>query len=222
MKRITERTQFGRILRALRKARKIPVRAIAEATGYSMQTVTNWEIGRFAPDLVTMCKIGDLFQCSIDDLIGRSAAGKRVEKFKTAGKCGRPARTPDIEKLPFGANLRALRKQSGIKQRIVATTCGVSMQTVTNWEIGGSEPANILTFCKLADLFCVSLDDLVGHVTLLEDGTRPWGKPSFSDLFADKEKPCKDCAAKDRLIASQQATIDRLSNMLEALAAPKK
>lgn len=140
MKQITERTQFGGILRALRKSRKIPVRAIAEATGYSMQTVTNWEIGRFAPDLVTLCKIGDIFHCTLDELVGRKPSEPVPTITVNSGDYNAPVAGRDI-----------------------------------NGNIGGR---------------C--------------------------------EKPCKDCAAKDRLIASQQQTIDRLSKMLEGLAAAKK
>lgn len=140
MKQITERTQFGPNLRALRKARKIPVRAIAEATGYSMQAVTNWEIGRFAPDLVTLCKIGDIFQCSLDELVGRTPLEHIQNVTVNGGDYNAPVAGRDI-----------------------------------NGNVGGRGA-----------------------------------------------KPCKDCAAKDKLIASQQQTIDRLSKMLEGLTASKK
>ena len=144
-----------------------------------------------------------------------------------------PGRKPklEVEKTNFGPNLRALRKENKIKQRIVAETLGVSMQTVTAWETGANEPGSIVQFCKLADLFKVSLDRLVGHVTVTGnavtvnggDYNAPVaGRDINGNVGGRGAKPCKDCAAKDRLIASQQATIDRLSKMLEGLSAPKK
>jgi len=146
------------------------------------------------------------------------------------GLSGRRAKS-DEEQTAFGANLRALRKESGIKQRIVAETAGVSMQTVTSWETGVTEPGSLATLCKLADLFRVSLDRLVGHIEVTGnvvtvnggDYNAPVaGRDINGNVGGRGAKPCKDCAAKDRLIASQQATIDRLSKMLEGLAAAKK
>lgn len=155
---------------------------------------------------------------------------KGETKQATRGVAGRKTK-PEEEQTAFGANLRALRKESGIKQRIVAETAGVSMQTVTSWETGTTEPGSLATICKLADLFRVSLDRLVGHIQVSGnvvtvnggDYNAPVaGRDINGNVGGHGAKPCKDCAAKDRLIASQQATIDRLSKMLEGLSAPKK
>lgn len=145
---------------------------------------------------------------------------------------GRKAKQ-EIEQTAFGINLRALRKEAGIKQRIIAEACGVSMQTITSWEIGDTEPGSLAALCKLADLFHVSLDKLVGRAKPSEniqtvtvnggDYNAPVaGRDINGNVGGRGAKPCKDCAAKDRLIASQQQTIDRLSKMLEGLAASKK
>jgi AbrB family looped-hinge helix DNA binding protein len=59
-------------------------------------------------------------------------------------------------------NLRYLRSRSGLTQEQVAEYIGVSRQAVAKWERGESLP-DILNCEALADLFEVSLIDLVRH-----------------------------------------------------------
>ncbi|HPP72363.1 MAG: helix-turn-helix domain-containing protein [Limnochordia bacterium] len=59
-------------------------------------------------------------------------------------------------------NLRYLRSRSGLTQEQVAEYIGVSRQAVAKWERGESLP-DILNCEALADLFEVSLTDLVRH-----------------------------------------------------------
>ena len=59
-------------------------------------------------------------------------------------------------------NLRYLRKNSRMSQEYVAERIGVSRQAVAKWESGDSLP-DILNCEALADLFDVSLNDLVRH-----------------------------------------------------------
>ena len=62
----------------------------------------------------------------------------------------------------FGTNLIQLRKMNRMTQEDVAARLGVSRQAVAKWEAGESLP-DIQTGQKLADLFNVSLDELVHH-----------------------------------------------------------
>ena len=62
----------------------------------------------------------------------------------------------------FGTNLIQLRKINRMTQEDVAARLGVSRQAVAKWEAGDSLP-DIETGQKLADLFNVSLDELVHH-----------------------------------------------------------
>jgi AbrB family looped-hinge helix DNA binding protein len=59
-------------------------------------------------------------------------------------------------------NLRFLRSRQGLTQEQVAEAIGVSRQAVAKWEKGESLP-DILNCEALADLFDVSLEDLVRH-----------------------------------------------------------
>ena len=80
----------------------------------------------------------------------------------------------------FGTNLIQLRKTNRMTQEDVAARLGVSRQAVAKWEAGDSLP-DIETGQKLADLFNVSLDELVHHEQEKEGGlfVPPKGKHMF-------------------------------------------
>lgn len=65
-------------------------------------------------------------------------------------------------------NLRKLREQKEISQKELAEYLGVSQNAVSSYELGKREPS-IDTLVKLADLYEVSVDYLLGHVPLGED-----------------------------------------------------
>ncbi len=61
-----------------------------------------------------------------------------------------------------GEMLKFLRKQRGYSQEQIARKLGVTQGTVSNWENGTAEPsAKKLT--ALAEIYCVSVDTLMGH-----------------------------------------------------------
>lgn len=62
----------------------------------------------------------------------------------------------------IATNLRFLRNRNGLSQEEVAEKIGVSRQSVAKWENGESLP-DILKCEALADLYDVSLNDLVRH-----------------------------------------------------------
>lgn len=62
----------------------------------------------------------------------------------------------------IAANLRYLRNRNRLSQEEVAEKIGVSRQAVAKWENGDSLP-DILNCDALADLYDVSLTDLVRH-----------------------------------------------------------
>lgn len=66
------------------------------------------------------------------------------------------------QKNNIAANLRHLRSRSLLSQEEVAGRIGVSRQSVAKWENGESLP-DILNCEALADLFDVSLNDLVRY-----------------------------------------------------------
>ena len=64
--------------------------------------------------------------------------------------------------LNYGDALKEQREKAGFSQSEVARRINTSHQNVSRWESGKILPS--IDFCvKLADLFCISLDELVGR-----------------------------------------------------------
>lgn len=74
-------------------------------------------------------------------------------------------------------NLKILRDELGLSQEELAQKMGLKQKTYCNYETGVTEP-KIETLCRLADLYGVSLDYLVGR--------------KFSDELGYLEKADKD------------------------------
>ena len=60
--------------------------------------------------------------------------------------------------------MRELRKARGMRQSDVADQLGVTRACYNFWETGRREP-NLKNLCRLADLFRVTVDDLLGRNT---------------------------------------------------------
>ena len=59
-------------------------------------------------------------------------------------------------------NLRYYRKEAGLTQERLAAMLGGQKSLVSNYENGHSLP-DVLTLCKLADIFAVGVDDILGR-----------------------------------------------------------
>ncbi len=64
--------------------------------------------------------------------------------------------------MAFKENLKALRLHSALMQKEIAQMLNISVRTFQGWESGRTEP-NIEKLIKIADIFEISLDDLVGR-----------------------------------------------------------
>lgn len=65
--------------------------------------------------------------------------------------------------MKFAENLRNWRTSQGIFQRQLAEKLNVSMQTLSHWETGYTEPS-IQQLIAIADFFDTSIDELVGRM----------------------------------------------------------
>jgi transcriptional regulator with XRE-family HTH domain len=63
---------FAQRLRYLRQKNKLTQKELGNRLGVSGPTVTRWEKGQFEPDMETTKKIADLFDVSIDYVLGVS------------------------------------------------------------------------------------------------------------------------------------------------------
>ncbi len=79
----------------------------------------------------------------------------------------------------IGNNIMILRKENGLTQEQLANALGISYQAVSKWETGNACP-DISTLPLLADLFSVSVDQLIGRVPLMgqPESTECCGAPS--------------------------------------------
>lgn len=60
---------IGNKLRSARTASGMTQEAVAEKTGVSRQTVSNWENNKSYPDIVSVIKLSDLYSLSLDELL---------------------------------------------------------------------------------------------------------------------------------------------------------
>ena len=81
--------------------------------------------------------------------------------------------------MELGDRLKALRQEAGMSQEALAGRIGVSRQAVAKWESGETAP-DLRSCCAIAELFDVTLDDLV-HYDRRESGLPipPRGKHLF-------------------------------------------
>ena len=87
----------------------------------------------------------------------------------------------------IGKNILTLRRLRGLTQEELAERVGVSRQAVAKWESGESTP-DLASCCTLAELFRVSVDELV-HFDDQDTGLMipPRGKHFFGSLTVGPE-----------------------------------
>ena len=62
----------------------------------------------------------------------------------------------------FAANVRALHEEANLTQKELADRMETTQRKVSYWESGKIEP-DLASLWRLADLFCVSVDELIGR-----------------------------------------------------------
>ena len=62
---------FCERLQQLRQESNLTQAQLADILGTTQRRISYFESGKIEPDLLTLWKIADFFDCSIDDLIGR-------------------------------------------------------------------------------------------------------------------------------------------------------
>ncbi len=65
--------------------------------------------------------------------------------------------------MTFAENLKLLRHSKELGQQRLADILNISAKTVSHWETGYTEPS-ISQLIHLAELFDVSIDELVGRI----------------------------------------------------------
>jgi len=59
-------------LRELREEKGISQKELGKLFNVAQNTISNWENGTREPDTKTLVKLAELFECSVDYLVGRT------------------------------------------------------------------------------------------------------------------------------------------------------
>ena len=65
------KNNFAKTIKVLRVEKKLRQIDLAKRLNTTQRKVSYWESGKIEPDLDTLWQIADLFEISIDELIGR-------------------------------------------------------------------------------------------------------------------------------------------------------
>ena len=66
-----ETVKVGRRIAQFRKKKNMTQFELADALGISFQAVSNWERGNSMPDISRLSELAELFDVSVDDIIGK-------------------------------------------------------------------------------------------------------------------------------------------------------
>lgn len=72
--------EFDKKLRNARVRINMTQEKIADELNVSRQTVSNWERGKSLPDIISLIRLSDLYQMSLDDLL--KGDSKMIEKIQ--------------------------------------------------------------------------------------------------------------------------------------------
>lgn len=104
--------KLGQEIAELRKQNNMTQAEVADALHISYQAVSKWERGESFPDITLLPKIAELFQISIDHLLGNAYSTKADETVKTdqnmdeAAQQGINQRITDIVNREFEIGMR--------------------------------------------------------------------------------------------------------------------
>lgn len=68
--------QFKDILRDKRKALGMSQRQLADDMRINHSCIRGWEDGEFFPSFCSLLTLADIFECSLDELVGRKDYGQ--------------------------------------------------------------------------------------------------------------------------------------------------
>lgn len=72
--------EIGALIRDARNQSGMTQEQAAEALGVSRQTISNWETGKFYPDIVSVIRMSDLYDVSLDRLLKEETSMKQSYK----------------------------------------------------------------------------------------------------------------------------------------------
>lgn len=110
-------------------------------------------------------------------------------------------------------SLKLFREQAGLTQKDVASKLEIPLRTYQNYERSERVPS-LETLCEIADLYGVSLDDLVGHMRAEPDNTVRGPKtPDGREPLEDVAKSIRRIRLKYGLTQDELGKVAGVSSM---------
>lgn len=141
----------------LRKKANLSQADLAERLNVNQTAVSKWELGRTLPDADTLNRLADIFEVSIDKILGRepladvffpARVDDLIQRFK-------PVMTDRMN------NIKKLRERKGIKQDELARLLNVTQGAVSGWETGRYNIDNE-KLKAIANILETTTDELLG------------------------------------------------------------
>ena len=144
--------KFHEKLKVLRKKKGLTQKSFSNMLNISQSAYAHWEQGKREPNFEKLSMLACIFDVSIDYLLSENLEISKESylKFK------------EEKKNLFSVRLKELRLQHGFSQEELSEQIGIKQSSYSDWENGKFKP-NYEKLEKIADLFDVSLDWLVGR-----------------------------------------------------------
>lgn len=119
---------FQEQLITLRKQKGLSQEQLGERLGVTRQTISKWELGITTPEMDKLIELSDLFQISIDELVGRS----------TGSESSRQAPVREIHYVPWHYEYKSTRTFCGLPLIHINLGSGRLFMTGGIYALGGA------------------------------------------------------------------------------------
>lgn len=137
-------------LKMLRKEKQYTQKQVMDISGLTVGTYQSYEYQTAEPSLEKLIVFSELYDVSIEYLIGISEQRTFPQQFDKSNNTSFPSR------------LKVLRKENHMTQEQIAALIHKSMRTYRRYESGKNEPS-LSVLVELAALFHTSVDYLCGR-----------------------------------------------------------
>lgn len=140
---------FGNNLKYCREELGMTQLELGYVFGVSDSAIRSWENAYESIPLSKLIKFCNLYDYSLDFVVGLSRSNKKYGKFKT-------------NKVKIGKKLKELRNSLNLSQQQLSDECKISQTTYSGYEIGKYliNTTNLYYICKT---YNVSMDYMVGR-----------------------------------------------------------
>lgn len=139
---------------------------VAKALGMPKKTYQNYEREVREADSEVLCALADLYEISLDDLVGRGPRDMRADKGESEGLgsslSGQMGEAMEAVRQRIAQSIKRFRNQRGLSVDEVGKAVGKSGKTVSAWEVGRGQP-DADTLIALCRLFGVDITDFYGE-----------------------------------------------------------